>query len=352
TKDMMKSSVIAVSGFLSLTFVLPAVSQPDEQAPREIDEQAIIELFQDLQLQDDVGDDPRDQIEQQRRQIEEIRRQLAGLQVDGPVRIEPGFPGEEVDLNAKPIDNPWANRPRAEVIAGLDHAEFAVRESAEAHLLTDNTLGRAALETLIKEAKSPEQRQRLLRLAEHHVLRELRERDFGLGAEQPADVDLQEPNVFGGRAAARPAAVGYSYDPVLARDNPQAELPGVEVIATMPGFPGHAHLRTGDIIVQINGQSLSIHHREHDITNWVRWQISSKQAGEKISFTVLRNGELLAIDMICAEGKALDHMYSTNAFAAASRREPYRSAWLDARDELAALMPKAKALTPVVQAAD
>ena len=356
-----------VSGCLLMAAACPVFGQAEEEdrAPREIDRRAIIELFEDIELQDGPFDEGVDEDELRRQLIEEVERRrliieeverrgnlrqgVVELQLDGPILIEPGFPGEQVELDAKPVENPWADRPRADAVAGLDHADFAVRESAEAHLLTDNTLGKAELKQLIKDAKSPEQRQRLLRIAEHHVLREMRVRDFGPGAEPP---EAFEPDVFGRRQAARPAAVGYSYEPVLAQDNPQARLPGVEVVSTMPGFPGYAHLRRGDIIVQINGQSLSIHHREHDITNWVRWQINSKEAGEKISFTVLRNGELLAVEMVCAEGQALDHMYSTNAFATASRREPYRSAWLDARDELSAEMPKPKTLTPVVQGGD
>ena len=292
----------------------------------------------------------RDQISLLNRHLQEVRRPEFRLQFDEPhIVFGRGARGEPAEIDAKPIVNPWAARPREQAIAGLNDADFSVRESAEAHLLRDNTLDKAALKRLIKDANSPEQRQRLLRIAEHHMLREMRERDFGPGADQPGDF---EPDLFG-RRQARSAAVGYSYEPVLAQDNPQARLPGVEVITTMPGFPGHAHLRRGDIVVQINGQGLPIHTHDDDITRWVQWQINSKQAGEQISFTVLRNGELLAIDMVCAEGRALDQMYSSNALAASYRRlQPYRSEWLDVRDELAAEMPKPKTLTPVVQGAE
>ena len=220
----------------------------------------------------------------------------------------------------------------------MNDPAFAVRESAEMHLLTDDTLDEATLKALIQQARSPEQRHRLLRVAEHHMMRLMRERDFS-GVNEEEDALPQA-------AVRRSAAVGYSYEPVLADANPHAELPGVRVIATMPGFPGHAYLRRGDIIVQIAGQGPSAQQREEGITAWMRWRISQHEAGDRIEFTVLRDGELLKLSMLAAEGQALDHMYTTDAFEAAARKQPYQSAWQAVRDEMIALMPRPTRLTP------
>lgn len=332
-----------VSGVLSLAFVMPALGQPDEDdRQRELERQeqrALLELLQELQLQ--PGDDE-EGLDAQRRRVEEIHRRVIQLQQGQPRFVEDQFPAEPLQLDAKPVVSPWAERPREEVLAALDDAEFAVRESASAFLLTDNTLDKEVLKELMKKAKSPEQRQRLLRVAEHHVLREMREREFG-------DLQRQDEALRDERfqPASRPASVGYSYDPVLAHENPQADLPGVRVVATMPGFPGHAHLRRDDIIVQINGRGLSNHLTENDITDWVKRQIATRQAGQTIDFTVLRDGKPLAIQMVCAEGVALNYMYTTDAFEAAARKEPYQRAWEQARDELVSQTPKPKLLTPV-----
>ncbi|MBX2851564.1 MAG: PDZ domain-containing protein [Phycisphaeraceae bacterium] len=331
-----------VSGLLSLAFVMPAAGQADEADRQRQEQRALLELVQELQLQlDDDEFGPDEALNEQRRRVEAIRRRMLQMQQQQPRLFEEHFPAEPLQLDAEPVVSPWAKRTREEVVAGLDHAEFAVRESAYGHLLTDNTLSKDALKGLIQKAKSPEQRHRLLRLAEHHLLREMRQRDFGhpRPGDGPPIPQVAEP---------RPASVGYSYDPVLAQDNPQANLPGVRVVATMPGFPGHAHLRRGDIIVQINGRGLSIHHGEGAITDWVKTQIASKQAGQTIDFTVLRSGKPLAIRMVCAEGAALNHMYTTDAFEAAARKEPYQRAWEAARAELTGLMPKPKPLTPKV----
>ncbi|MFK7790713.1 MAG: PDZ domain-containing protein [Phycisphaeraceae bacterium] len=351
----MKNAFSMTSLLCAVLLASPALGQAEEATERErqLDKQiekAVEELFEDLELRIEADDDldAAKQLIEQRRRVEEIHRRVLEVQFDGRGELfDQGRAAEPVQLDAKVLVNPWVERPRDEVVAGLDHEDFTVRESAEAFLLTDDTLSKALLVEMIRQAKAPEQRHRLLRIAEHHVLREMRERDFGPQKQQAGDDEIVP-----GQIQRRAASVGYSYEPVLAHENPHANLPGVRVIATMPGFPGHAHLRRGDIIVQINGQGLSNHHREHDITNWVRWQIASRQAGDTINFTLLRDGKLFAVDMVCAEGQALDHMYTTDAFESAARKGPYQRAWEDAYETLVAEMPKPKTLMPVELGAD
>lgn len=350
-KKPLALSLLSCAVLLSPPALGQAQKPEREQLLDQQIEQAVNELFEDLALQiEDAADadDAQEQILEQRRRIEALRRRVLENQIEGAVegRVElfdQRRAAEPVQLDAKPLVSPWVDRSRAEVLAGLNHEDFVVRESAEAFMLTDDTLSKAVLIELIQQAKAPEQRQRLLRVAEHHVLREMRERDFG---NLPKAGDAEDVGPF--PRASRPASVGYSYEPVLAHANPYANLSGVRVIATMPGFPGHAHLRRGDIIVQINDQGLSNHHREHDITNWVRWQIASRQAGDTIIFTVFRRGQLLKLSMICAEGIALDHMYTTDAFEAAARKGPYQRGWEIALADLTAAMPAPKTLTPVL----
>lgn len=354
----MKNTTAIVSGLVFLVLAVPALAQAEDaeqaeeaqrrQALEEQTDRAIRELFQDLQLQaedDEDVDDPRQRLLEDRAQLEEIQQRIIELQLDEPLGVvqrQQRQAAEPVQLDAKAYVNPFTDRDRQDVVAALDHKKFSVRESAQAALLTDNTLGKAALKELIEQADSPEQHQRLLRIAEHHILRELRVRDFG-----PHNLPAEDGGVIPGRRVARPASVGYSYEPVMAHENPHAQLAGVRVIATMPGFPGHAHLRPGDIIVQLAGQGLSPNHQHHDITNWVRWRISAHQAGDTMAITLLRDGEPLTIELVCAEGLALDHMYTTDAFETAARKEPYQRAWREARDELTAKLPKPKTLTPV-----
>ena len=342
-------------GLLSLGTAGGAFAQADaeqkaeeQQAVEEQADQTLRELFKDFELQIEEIEDPHERNQEQRQQLEDIQRRI--IELRRKRQLQPGVIAQEraaqpVQLEAEPYISPWLERSRADVVSALNHKDFAVRQSAEAHLLGDSTLSSAAIKQLLKEANSPEQRHRLIRVAEHHVLREIRERDFG-----QANKKKDEPggglNLQRLGDAGSSAAIGYSYEPVLARENPHADLAGVRVIATMPGFPGHAHLRKGDLIVSIDGQTLSNAHQQHDITAWVRWRISVHDAGDEIDFTVIRDGKPLAIKLICAEGAALNSMYTTDAFEAAARKAPYEQAWREAREAMTAELPKPKALTP------
>lgn len=342
---MRQSTTLAIlSGLLSSAIVCPAFGQAEEE-PREpqIDDQTIRELFQDLQVQLQADDEP-DPIEQQleeRERLEELRQRIIRVELrqrrQGLALQERA--AQPVQFDAKLYVNPWSKQSREAVVAAMGHKDYEQRESAQAFLLTDDTLSQEVLKQLIEQAKSPEQAQRLLRVAEHHVLREMRERDFGPRPEQ------KENGPFPGLR--RPASVGYSYEPVMAHENPYANLPGVRVIATMPGFPGHAHLRRGDIIISIAGLSPSLNHQRHEVTNWVSECIRDQNAGDTIDFILLRDGEMLAVKLTCAQGVALDHMYTTDAFEAAARKQPYKKNWEQVRNELSAQMPQPKTLTPV-----
>lgn len=370
---MMKRTTFNLwAGLLSLSVAVPLNAQGDaepvdepnaaeeqaeqaEQAERqeraEQAERAIRELFNDFEPQGD--DDPRQRLIEERDRLEELQRRLIEMQRDqqqpGNGLFDQVQEAVPVQLQPEPYTSPWSDRDRAEVIAALNDPAFAVRESAEAYLLTDNTLSQAVLADLLKQAQSPEQRQRLIRVAEHHVLRELRERDFG-DANAAGGADAQDPrDPFAPNGLVRqrrPASIGYSYKPVLAHENPYVQLPGVAVIATMPGFPGHAYLRAGDIIVQIDGQGLSRRQQQHQITSWVRQRIAAHEAGDTIDFTILREGKAITLKMTCAQGLALDHMYTTDAFEAAARKAPYNKAWDQAREALTADLAQPKTLTP------
>ena len=164
----MKKLISLALPLCAAIFVPPAFGQAEEdQRKKLLDkqiEQAVEALFDDLELQieaGDGGDVAEELIDPHRRvEVEELHQRLLELQMADQVELlEQGRAAEDVPLDAKVLVNPWADRPRVEVIAGLDHAEFSVRESAEAFLLTDDTLSKVLLIELIEQTKSPEQHQ-------------------------------------------------------------------------------------------------------------------------------------------------------------------------------------------------
>lgn len=301
---------------------------------------------------DELGPGPDEQPEQQRDDVDEIEEQIRRLlaqrqaEVDAQERAQAWRDGA-IKIRGKWVKveaytDPLADKDRAEVVALLNAPSFEQREQAETHLLADDTLDREALRGLIQGAKTDEQRHRLLRVAEHHVMREVREREFGQAKPELVD-ELDGPIRFEPRES---AAIGFSYMPMLAEDSQQTDLPAVTVTATMPGFPGHALLRPGDLVVAVNGQNArDIRHREL-ITSWMSRRIGFQSAGDTIVLTVIRGDRALDIKIVCAEGRALDAMYSSNGRDAAFRERPYAEKWLNAREELAAGLPAPKVLKP------
>lgn len=228
---------------------------------------------------------------------------------------------------AQPQDAPPAEiADRGQALELLNHRDYATRERAQTYLLQDESLDRPALRELLQQASTPEQRQRLIAIAEHHVLRLAREQRFGVDPDAPKFI--------------RPASVGFSYNALLPDENPLAHRVGLIVKATMPGFPAFAHLKPGDIIVRVDGQDVpDFNNFNNNATRWLSGRISRYQAGATMRFGVMRNGEPVDLTLVCAERAALDQMYENDALNAAVRAEPFNRLWLQARQELTAALP-------------
>ena len=211
---------------------------------------------------------------------------------------------------------------RGQAVELLGHEDYAVREHAQTYLLRDDTIDRQVLRELLLNSKNLEQRQRLIQIAEHHIMRIVREELFGAGND--------------GDARFHPASVGFSYNALLADENPLANRIGLIVKATMPGFPAFAYLKPGDLIVGVDGQAVPSF---TGITQWLSERISRYQAGDTMRFTVVRNGKTINLTLVCAQRTALNQMYDTDAVNAASRSEAFNRIWAKAYEQLTRDLP-------------
>ena len=220
---------------------------------------------------------------------------------------------------------------RIQQVALLDDESYKVREHVQQYLLSDQSIDLDAVLKMMETTTSDEQRFRLIRIARHHVLRNIRIKDF---------------KDDGIRNRRDKAAIGFTYAPLLASDNPFSDNPGATILSTMPGFPGYEMLRVGDILISVDGQTIRATASENNITQWIAWWISVHQPGDTINLTIIRRGKTLAIAVQCAQQSALTTIYKDNMATDFPLNEPYNTAWEKALAALNEKMPKPNALTP------
>jgi len=201
----------------------------------------------------------------------------------------------------------------------LDSNDFQVREAATERLLADDDLTFDEVRRLYNQATTLEQRQRLLLVARHHSLREV----AAVFAERAArDPDLQD---------ARAGALGVQTDAVTAEELPELNRPAIRVSHRLAGFPAFAVLKRDDLIIAVNGVTLSqeADHRDADgpfvipapdpptigtrtdiIAANFRELVKGHKTGQSIHLTVVRDGRNIQVAVTLGSLYALDKMYS------------------------------------------
>ena len=203
------------------------------------------------------------------------------------------------------------------VLAELASPAFDQREAATRALLQAPAVEAESLKHLFAQSTEPEQRQRLLTVAMHHLVSQL------AAARTLAD---------------EPGSLGLVHQTVQAGAITDLHQPAVQVLATLPGFPAFSHLQLGDLILAVDGQAFT-----EDLTAEVfRDAIKGKQAGELIHLTLWRQGEQLEARFKLGSLLALQSIYDP---ASMGLREQYAQQWVSLRDQLLALAPKPAALT-------
>ncbi len=177
-----------------------------------------------------------------------------------------------------------ADSDDAPILAQLADTDFPTRQRATEQLLRDERLTAAAIEGLYAKASSDEQRHRLLVVARHHLVREIMRREFE----------------HKGRGF-----IGIGYQPTTWSDRSNRVRPAIAVTSTIPGFPGHAYLRTGDVIVGFEGHDVAGPHDQVAIGQAFKRLIESKRAGDKVALTLRRDGRDVVLDVHLASAGAL-----------------------------------------------
>lgn len=216
--------------------------------------------------------------------------------------------------------------PPDAVLAELGDDDFAVRQAATARLLTDDTLTPEALAAWSDRDLSLEQQHRLLEIAEHHTLRQMRLTEFP--AEGPGSIGVVQ-----------------SAEPLSSIADPTLNL-GVRITKILPGFPGMGRLYIGDRIVAINGTKIEEGQAK---TELFQARMAQFVAGDVIQLSIARDGDTIEVKVPLVNLAALPQMYpkenpKNNQFKLAPR---FVEGWQEERrTRFAALAPQLLDTTP------
>ncbi len=196
----------------------------------------------------------------------------------------------------------------ADVLDELGDADYHRRDEATRRLLADSTLTLAEVGRMYARARTPEQRHRLLSVAEHHAIRQMRERIF--------------PPMGQG-------SIGLSHAMAPANTLPGIDATAIRVVMTIPGFPGHELLRPGDLITAFDDEPFPIGMTQTDF----KALIKNRRKGGRIALSLLRDGRPVRVEMSLAGSNALEAMYPINGDTLMLDR-PFRDEWRRLRDAI------------------
>jgi len=217
---------------------------------------------------------------------------------------------------------PAQNMDHQEILDQLGSEDYVTRQQMTRTLLLDQTLTRQDFSQLITASTSQEQRHRLLAVAMHHTLRQIAEQEF--------------PDDGGG-------ALGVSHRPVSSQSTPSDLQAAILVADTIPGFPAHAHLEVGDLILSVDGQPLP----EKILAEQFKNLIQHRKNGDTIVLSIDRAGHRTQVSFVMSSAEALSKMYGGNPI---SLLHPYVARWQVVRDELIKHAPPVKTLfVPAVE---
>lgn len=212
------------------------------------------------------------------------------------------------------------------VLEELGSNDYQVRQAASRRLLADPNLTVQDIAALWPAATTAEQRHRLIALARHHLLRSIVQGQF---------------------AGPAVAAIGVTHKPVNPNQMPELDRPAVRVVQTLPGFPGHAHLHSDDLILAIDGQFIPATTNPAQIASKFVEMVHNREAGSAVRLTVLRDGRTIETRLTLARHSALEAMYrrAKDPLAPARLVGPFEARWQLVREQLFAATGDAQTLT-------
>jgi len=204
------------------------------------------------------------------------RRFHAALAAAWTVALVTGMAGADPSPPESADDGPAADAASRHALSEtyrdamrkMRSSSYADREEATRTLLADTDLTLERIDQLRTVATTPEQQQRLSRLAEHHLIREMW---------QSARIDNQPPHL------------GICVEAVLPEMDHRLATPAVHVRAVMIGFPANGLIEPGDLIVAMDGRPIAHHGSPIKTAAAFEQKVQEKRVGQLIRLKVLRD---------------------------------------------------------------
>jgi len=235
---------------------------------------------------------------------------LAGCFVAVSVAMaQPEQEGREADETAMAPEDFDA---LAQALFGEDaEAQVEARSALLLHPMTDDEQVR-----LLSLARDTDQLVRVREIVQHRVLTQLREEEF-------ADADPENAVVGFRFICSATSSVIEDLDEDLAAQYPW----GARVRSATPGFPGNAYLRVGDVVVAIDAEALPEGSAAGQ--NFLLNTVSSHTVGQTIELTVLRDGEVVTMEVPLVRREAMAQMYDSQGVST-ELIDPFLFLWEEA----------------------
>ncbi|MBB6430052.1 PDZ domain-containing protein [Algisphaera agarilytica] len=212
------------------------------------------------------------------------------------------------------VGGPAVAQPEHNPLVDLAAEDFEIRQEASDALYLDETLSTEQLVGWYAQAEQPEVRQRLLAVARHHFLRQMRLDTFP--AEGPGSIGVVQSMQI------EPPPIDA--DPKAQRNRTTNTF--ALVTRVLEGFPASGRLHPLDRVVALDGQLLGAANQNQRFEDLM----GLYQAGDTLTLTVQRNGESLDIEIPLANRNALGAMY---AFPEFGLTPDFDVAWTEYRQQ-------------------
>lgn len=215
---------------------------------------------------------------------------LAAAVLTGPALAQPAAPSDadeprQADRRQPQEPADLSDLTVRQLVDRLDAADYQQREAAKTELMVRQGVADDRLAEALSQSDSPERRHRLRDILMHRFFRRL----------NPTDVPRDQGN----------GALGVTFRRVPFRESDgEGQHQVMLVTRPHPGFPAYAKLKAGDLILGVGD------HRFTNAVDNIDFQdaITRYDAGETITFTVLRDGREMRIPVTLDSYRRLEEV--------------------------------------------